>query len=167
MASIGEPVQRLDALPKAEGRAAYIADLRFDGMLHARIVASTCPRGRVRSLRYPDLPAGYASVDARDIPAGGLNRILMIKDDWPVFAEREVRFRGQTVALLVGPDREALAALVARTRVEYEEATPVASIDDSLALLGGPLHGTDNLYADYRLVKGDPDAAAVLILYPP
>src|SRR4030042_1805169 len=107
MASISAPVQRLDAIPKAEGRAAYLADLRFDGMLHARIVASTCARGRARSIRYPDLPPGYAAVDARDIPAGGANRILIIKDDSPVFADSEIRFRGQTVALLVGPDRAA------------------------------------------------------------
>ncbi len=160
MASISAPVQRLDAIPKAEGRAPYLADLRFDkSMLHARIVASTCARGRVRSIRYPDLPQGYAAVDARDIPAGGTNRILMIKDDWPVFADPEVRFRGQTVALLVGPDRAVLASLVARTTVEYTEAKPVLSIDDSLALVGGPLHGTDNLFADYTVVKGDPDAA--------
>jgi len=159
MSSIATPVQRLDALPKAEGRAAYLADLRFDGMLHARIVASPCARGRVVSIRYPELPPGYAAVDARDIPAGGLNRILMIKDDWPVFADAEVRFKGQTVALIVGPERQALSELVASTRVECREETPVVSIDDSLALVGGPLHGTDNLFADYRLVKGDPDAA--------
>jgi CO/xanthine dehydrogenase Mo-binding subunit len=159
MASISAPVQRLDAVPKAEGRAAYLADLRFEGMLHARIVASTCARGRVRSIRYPDLPPGFTAVDARDIPACGANRILMIKDDWPVFAESEVRFRGQTVALLVGPDRAVLASLAARTVVEYAETKPVLSIDDSLALVGGPLHGTNNLFADYTVVKGDPDAA--------
>src|SRR4030042_1946421 len=100
MASISAPVQRLDAIPKAEGRAAYLADLRFDGMLHARIVA-----------------------------------------------------------LLVGPDRAVLASLVARTKVEYAETKPVLSIDDSLALVGGPLHGADNLFANYTVVKGDPDAA--------
>ena len=160
MASISAPVQRLDAIPKAEGRAVYLADLRFDeSMLHARIVASTCARGRVRSIRYPDLPPGYAAVDARDIPAGGANRILMIKDDWPVFADDEVRFRGQTVALLVGPDRAVLASLAARTVVDFAETKPVLSIDDSLALVGGPLHGTDNLFANYTVVKGDPDAA--------
>jgi len=159
MASISAPVQRLDAVPKAEGTAVYLADLAFEGLLHARIVPSTCARGRVRSIRWPELPPGYAVVDARDIPAGGVNRILMIKDEWPVFAGDEVRFRGQTVALLVGPDRSVLASLVARTRVDYAETKPVLSIDDSLALVGGPLHGTDNLFADYAVVKGDPDAA--------
>lgn len=161
MASISAPVLRLDAVPKAEGSAAYLADLRFDGLLHARLVVSPCARGRVRSIRYPDLPPGYAAVDARDIPAGGANRILMIKDDWPVFADGEIRFKGQTVALLAGPDREVLAFLAASTAVECEETRPALSIDESLALAGGPLHGADNLYADYTIVKGDPEAAFV------
>ena len=159
MASISAPVQRLDAEPKAEGRVAYLADLRFDGLLHARIVASTCPRGRVRAIRYPEMPPGYVTVDARDIPAGGANRVLMIKDDWPVFADQDVRFLGQTVALLVGPDRAVLASLAARTAVDYAEIKPALTVDDALALAGGPLHGTNNLYAEHEVVKGDPDEA--------
>jgi CO/xanthine dehydrogenase Mo-binding subunit len=159
VASISAPVPRLDAAPKAEGRAAYLADLRFDGLLHARVVASTCPRGRVRAIRWPEMPTGYAAVDARDIPAGGANRILMIKDDWPVFADQDVRFRGQTVGLLVGPDRSVLASLAARTSVDYAEVRPALTVDDALALAGGPLHGTNNLFADLAVVKGDPDAA--------
>jgi CO/xanthine dehydrogenase Mo-binding subunit len=159
VASISAPVPRLDAAPKAEGRAAYLADLRFDGLLHARVVASTCPRGRVRAIRWPEMPTGYATVDARDIPAGGANRILMIKDDWPVFADQDVRFRGQTVALLVGPDRAVLASLAARTSVDYAEVKPALTVDDALALAGGPLHGSNNLFADLAVVKGDPDAA--------
>lgn len=159
MASISAPVPRHDAAPKAEGRAAYLADLKFDGQLHARVIAATCPRGRVRAIRWPEMPAGYATVDARDIPAGGANRILMIKDDWPVFADQDVRFRGQTVALLVGPDRSVLASLAARTSVDYAEVKPALTVDDALALAGGPLHGTNNLFADLAVVKGDPDAA--------
>lgn len=159
MASISAPVPRHDAAPKAEGRAAYLADLKFDGQLYARVIAATCPRGRVRAIRWPEMPAGYATVDARDIPAGGANRILMIKDDWPVFADQDVRFRGQTVALLVGPDRSVLASLAARTSVDYAEVKPALTVDDALALAGGPLHGTNNLFADLAVVKGDPDAA--------
>ncbi len=80
----------------------------------------------------------------------------MIKDDWPVFADQDVRFRGQTVALLVGPDRAVLASLAARTSVDYAEVKPALTVDDALALVGGPLHGTNNLYAEHTLVKGRP-----------
>ena len=156
---LSDPVPRVDAAAKASGTALYLDDIRFEGMLYARIVRSTRPRAKILSVRYPDPPEGYAFIDARHIPAGGTNGILMIRDDWPVFADREVRFRGQTIALVVGPDRETLASLAARTEVDYEDRVPVFTIEDSLARAGGPIHGADNLFADYHLQKGEPDAA--------
>ena len=148
---------RVDAALKASGRALYLDDIRVEGMLYGRMVRSSRPRARILAVRYPALPDGYTVIDARHVP--GTNGILMIRDDWPVFADREVRFRGQTIALIVGPDRAVLDGLVAATVVDCEELPPVFTVEDSLALKGGPLHGADNLFADYRLQKGDPDAA--------
>lgn len=156
---VSEPVPRVDAVEKASGRALYLDDIRVEGMLYGRMVRASRPRARIRSVRYPALPSGYSIIDARHIPAAGANGILMIKDDWPVFADREIRFRGQTIALVVGPDRGVLAALAEATVVEYEELPPVFTIEESLALKGGPIHGANNLFADYSLSKGDPDAA--------
>ena len=156
---ISDPVPRVDAVAKASGSALYLDDIRVEGVLHARIVRSTRPRAKILSVRYPETPAGYAFIDARHIPPGGTNGILMIRDDWPIFADREVRFRGQTIALVVGPDRGMLATLAQQTVVEYEDQVPVFTIEDSLVCSGGPIHDTDNLLADYHLRKGDPEAA--------
>jgi len=152
-------VTRGDAADKASGAALYLADLPMEGMLHARLVRASRPRARLLSVRYPGLPAGYFTVDRRDLPPGGRNRILMIHDDWPVFAEEEVRFVGQTVALIAGPDRGVLASLVEGTVVGYGDMTPAFSLEDSLALAGGPLHGADNAFADHTIVRGDPQRA--------
>ncbi len=153
------PVPRVDAAGKAAGVARYLADLPAAGALHALSVRSAVPRGRIRSVSYPDVPPGFAFIDARDIPAGGSNAVLMVKDDWPVFADREVRFVGQTIALVVGPDRARLAELAARVRVDCDPREPAYTIDQSLELVGGPLAGADNLFADYTVTKGDPDSA--------
>jgi CO/xanthine dehydrogenase Mo-binding subunit len=128
-------------------------------MLFARSVRSERSRARIISVRYPQLPEGYVVVDARDIPPGGRNAILMIKDDWPIFADREVRFRGQTIALIVGPDRGTLADLCAQVSVTWEDQVPAFTTEESMALKGGPVHGVDNLFADYTFTRGDPDAA--------
>ncbi len=159
MKGLSAPVARVDAAEKASGTARYVADLRVEGMLYAKMVRSTVARAKILSVRYPDLPEGYFAIDAGDIPPEGVNGILVINDDWPVFARDEVRFKGQTIALLVGPDRGVLSSLAAAVRVEYEEREPAYTIQDSLDLKGGPVHGTDNLFADYRFQKGDPDAA--------
>ncbi len=154
MNRISSPVPRVDAAVKAAGKACYVADLKPPGMLYAVSIRSTIPRGRVLSVHYPDLPLGYSFIDARDIPAGGRNTILMIADDWPVFADREIRFLGQTIALLVGPDRTCLRRIAPTVSVEYEETEAAYSIQDSLVLKGGPIHGGDNLFADYSFEKG-------------
>jgi CO/xanthine dehydrogenase Mo-binding subunit len=154
-----ESVVRVDAADKAGGSAAYLADIKLPGTLYAKSVRSTKARARILSVSYPTLPAGYSVIDAKDIPPRGLNAILMIKDDWPVFADTEVRFKGQTVSLIAGPDRDVLNALVRQVRIDYEELLPAFTIDEALALKGGAIHGKDNLFADYSVTRGDPDAA--------
>ena len=154
MNPISAPIPRVDAAEKAAGKAAYISDLQFEGMIYAVSIRTTVPRGRIVSIDYPDLPKGYFFVDSRDIPAGGKNTILMIIDDWPVFADDEVRFLGQTIALVVGPDRTRLRRIADEVSVVYEEAAGAFSIDDALALKGGPLFGDDNVFVDYSFEKG-------------
>lgn len=156
---ISTPIRRVDAKAKTGGEARYISDIHFEGMLYAKAVRSERARARIRKITVPELPEGYFYVDSRDIPAGGKNRIDMIKDDWPVFGDSEVRFIGQTISLLVGPDRRVLNDLRDRVVVEYEDLTPAFTLEEAEALKGGPIHGEDNLYTEYHLRKGDPDAA--------
>src|SRR6056297_101045 len=156
---ISTSIKRVDAGIKTGGAARYIGDIPFDGLLYGKIVRSSRARATIKSVSVPALPEGYYYIDAKDIPSGGRNRIEMIKDDWPVFADEQVRFIGETLGLLVGPDRKELNRLRDEVKVEYEDLTPVFTIEEAEALKGGPIHGKDNTYADYRLEKGDPDAA--------
>ncbi len=156
---ISTPIKRVDAGMKTGGSTRYIGDIPFEGMLYGKVVRSSRARAKVKGVHVPVLPEGYYYIDAGDIPEGGKNRIEMIKDDWPVFADREVRFIGETIGLLVGPDRKELNRLRDEVKVEYEELTPVFTIEEAEAVKGGPVHGKDNVYGDYHLKKGDPDAA--------
>ena len=85
--TISTPVRRIDAVDKLTGRAKYLSDYLFDGLLYARLLRSDRPRARILEIRVPDLPEGYFYIGAKDIPKGGKNRIPIIRDDWPVFAE--------------------------------------------------------------------------------
>ncbi len=157
--NISRPVRRVDAVEKLAGRARYISDYTFEGLLYARLLRSDRPRARILGITVPPLPEGYVYIDARDIPEGGKNRIPMIKDDWRVFAEGEVRYRGETLGMLVGPDKAVLLELLSRIRVDYEDREPAFTIEEGLACKGGPIVGKDNLYGEYHLRKGDPEAA--------
>ncbi|MDZ7795275.1 MAG: xanthine dehydrogenase family protein molybdopterin-binding subunit [Spirochaetia bacterium] len=156
---ISTPVERVDARAKTDGTARYLADMTFEGMLYAKAVRSERARAKIINVEVPRLPKGYYYIDASDIPSEGKNKIEIIKDDWPVFADREVRFIGDTIALIVGPDRGELNRLCREVKVEYEDLSPALTLDEAEELKGGPIHGHDNAFADYHLKKGEPEEA--------
>ncbi|HEX6558424.1 MAG TPA: molybdopterin cofactor-binding domain-containing protein, partial [Longimicrobiales bacterium] len=129
MASIGSNIPRKDGADKVAGRARYVDDVRFPGMLYGRTVRSTIARGRVLDVQVESLP-GLVVVDHRDIP--GANIVTLIEDDQPCLVEREVRHMMEPVVLLAHTDREALAEV--RVAVEYEPGTPVLLLEDATEL---------------------------------
>ncbi len=156
---ISTAVQRVDSHGKTSGETRYLADYYYPDMLYARCVRSTRSRARILAVRVPELPEGYYYVDHRDIPEGGENCVAMINRDWRAFAADLTSFYGETIGMLVGPDRSRILQIMDSIEVEYEDLEPAVNIDEALALKGGPIHGSDNLFAEINLTKGDPDAA--------
>lgn len=153
---ISEPVRRGDALAKADGSLKYLADYTFEDLLYSRMIRSGIPRGIIKTITVPDLPDGYHFITYKDIPENGKNELMMIKNDWRCFAENEVRYVGETIGLLVGPDREMLSELEAQISVEYEELEPAITIEEGLDCKGGAFVGTNNLFCDFTISKGEP-----------
>ena len=50
--SVGRSVPRKEARDKVTGRAQYVDDLSFPGMLHGATVRSPCARGRIRGIQF-------------------------------------------------------------------------------------------------------------------
>jgi CO/xanthine dehydrogenase Mo-binding subunit len=118
---VGRSVPRREGLDKARGRARYVDDLRFPGMLHGRTIRATIPRGELTAVHLDFDRAGFTVVDHRDVP--GRNVVALIEDDQPFLVEREVRHAEEAFVLLAHEDREALRA--AEVRAEYRPAEPV------------------------------------------
>jgi len=156
---IGKPMRRVDAVAKAAGTLKYIADYHFDDMVYAKMVRSTVPRGKIKSIRIPELPEGYHYISYKDIPEGGKNQLAMIKTDYKCFAEDEVRFIGETIALLVGPDRTVLEDLLNEVSISYDIQEYAVTIEEGLECKGGPFVNDDNLFCDFTIDKGDVDRA--------
>ena len=156
LTSIDDRVVRVDAEAKARGEAMYVADYSFPDMLYAYMVRSSVPRGRILDIHVPQLPDGYYFISAKDIPENGRNELWMIQKDWRCFADGDVRYVGETIGLLVGPDRNILKYLLDNTKIDYEEGTPAVTIDDAIALKGGPIYGEDNILCSLYCEKGRP-----------
>ena len=153
---INDRIVRVDAAAKARGEAKYACDYTFPDMLYAYMIRSSIPRGTIDSIDMPNLPEGYYFISAKDIPPEGKNELWMIAKDWRCFADGDVRFVGETIGLLVGPDRNMLKYLSEHIEIKYTEMEPAISIDDAIALKGGPIVGSDNVMCQLFVDKGKP-----------
>ncbi|GAB4520343.1 MAG: xanthine dehydrogenase family protein molybdopterin-binding subunit [Haliangiales bacterium] len=136
--AVGRNVPRKDGRSKTTGRALYVDDLRFPGMIYGRTIRSTIARGQLRALTlglgqerrrhaWPSAPESapadgdWIIADYRDVP--GQNCVRVIEDDQPCLVEREVRHVAEPILLLAHPDRETLWQ--AQVEFEYEPGEAV------------------------------------------
>ena len=105
------------------GRASYVDDLAFPGMLHGKTIRSTVPRGEIARIRLDFDRAGFTVADFRDIP--GRNTIALIEFDQPCLAEREIRHFAEPILLLAHEDREKLIEAERHIAIDYRAAEPV------------------------------------------
>ena len=118
--AVGRNVLRKEGADKVSGRARYVDDLTFPGMLHARTIRSTIPAGDITRIHFDFDRTGFTIVDWRDIP--GRNVVALIDDDQPCLAERTVNHVAEPVLILAHASRDAL--LDASVRIEYAPRTP-------------------------------------------
>lgn len=121
--------RRLDGRAKVTGEAGFAADLRFEGLLHARLVLSPYAAGRIR---------GHDSSAARSVP--GVEAVLFHADltvpparlGLPMAGNR-VRYAGEPVALVLGVSEAAAADGAAAVVVDYEPESPLIDMFEALA----------------------------------
>lgn len=154
---IGRPVVRPDALAKCRGRAGYLEEMEFPGLLQARMVRSDRPRAEIVAITKPELPEGYILIDKDDVP-GRLYPQLFARD-YPLFADGQVNFVGEPICLIAGPDREKVFELCQAVEVGYRDLPPVLTLDDSLAVSAPPIFGPDNVYMRKSFERGKVDQA--------
>ena len=153
-------VPRHDAKDKISGRAEYLNDIQFDSFLWAKTFRSTKARAKIKGIKYPIVPEGYYIIDYKDVP--GRNRVKTIEDDQPIFAEESVNYIGEPISLIAGQDKEIILDIISNIEIEYEELNAIFTIEDALykdKKILKPLFNDDNLFANYKISRGDVDTA--------
>ncbi|WP_433696874.1 xanthine dehydrogenase family protein molybdopterin-binding subunit [Nocardiopsis sp. CA-288880] len=136
---IGSDVARVDGRLKVTGAARYTADHPVDRAAAAHVVVSAIARGRVRAMhvdearRQPGVIAVYTPLAPLPIHAApGFG------ENYAPLQDREVRFRGQIIGLVVAETAEQARDAAARVTVEYEEAPARTSLSAGLPGLPSP-----------------------------
>jgi CO/xanthine dehydrogenase Mo-binding subunit len=155
---IGVPVPRKEGRNKVTGKARYVDDLHFEGMIYGTTVRSPAPRGRIKAIHFGEgIPwQEFTIARASDIP--GKNHIALILNDQPCLADAVVNHPEEPVLLLAHPDRYLLEEARRVVGVEIEPLPAVFSLEESLRR-NVIIWGEDNLFKRYRVEKGDVDSA--------
>lgn len=156
---VSTSVPRVDAWDKVTGRARYVDDLEFPGMLHAKVVTSAHPHAEVLFVdtqEAEDAPGVFAVLTAKDVP--GTNQIGVATADQPLLVEKRARMLADRIAVVAADTPEHAAQAAAMVEVSYR---PLETVDDpERALLSEApaLHEGGNLVAKKRVKKGDIEA---------
>ena len=170
-ARIGESPARVGGLDRVTGRQAYVADVRLEGMLHAKLVTLDCARARIVGIDATAalaLPGVRLVMTAADLPQP-VPRFGPQFTDRPILAVDETKYHGEPVAAVAAESLDAAEEAAALVKVEYEELPAVftiaAALDPAAPLVqdpslrpGDPL-ATTNVLREHRFGWGDVEAA--------
>ncbi|WP_226668494.1 xanthine dehydrogenase subunit D [Metabacillus litoralis] len=146
---------RPDGIGKVTGSLKYLTDYTFPGMLYAKVLRSSYPHARIKSIdtnSAKKLDGVVAIITYKDVP--GLNGFGLIVQDQPVLCEDVVRYVGDAVAAVAARSEDIAIKALQLIKVDYE---PLFVIDDpEKALEDGviKLHPNGNILHKASYKKG-------------
>ncbi len=177
----GTSVRRVEDRAILTGRTRYLDDIRIPGALHCSIVRSHLARADLTSIDVsaaeatPGVVAVFTATDLGPAngpilqatwfpPPEGLQRHIevMSRPEYThLLAPGRVRYVGEPVAVVIATGPYAAADGARGVYVDYEPREPVTDVQQSQALVGGPLNDgwPDNIAASFVVRKGDVDLA--------
>lgn len=173
LAYVGNDVPRVEGRDKLTGRAKFVADYNWTGMLHARVLRSACAHALIKHLDVSKAREIYgvrAIVTGWECP-GPIGACLV--DQYPL-AREKARYFGEPVAAVIADSEEIAARAVQQIVVEYEPLPVIldprqgaaakehlihANVEDYKHIPQiNPVAGT-NIFHHYKLRQGDVEAA--------
>ena len=154
---VGKSVPRLDSPDTVTGRAKYAADLKMDGMLHAKILRSPHHHARIKSMDISgaaSMPGVHAVITATDVP--GTPYLPNCQPQAFVFPTDRVRFRGEGLAAVAAESEELAELALQKIKVDYEVLPALLELEDALKPDAPPLFdGHPNVSKVQEVLHGD------------
>src|SRR3954466_12632410 len=162
---VGTNTTRIDGVPKVKGEFEYSSDMNVEGMLYGATLRSPHPRADIWAIDIAPalkIPGVHAVLTHEDVP--GRKTYGMEIPDQPVLALRNVRSRGEPVAIVAADHPETARRAAAAIGVEYEVLEPVADAEAAIAPGAPQGHLGGNVLRHVRINHGDPDATADVVV---
>jgi 4-hydroxybenzoyl-CoA reductase subunit alpha len=156
---IGFPRRRVDGRAKVTGQTIFADDLVLPRMLYAKLLRSTVPHARIRSLdasKAQAHPGVHLVLTGSDVPIP--YGILPVSQDEHALCPDKVRFVGDPVALVVARDELTATEALDLIAVDYEPLRTFADPEESLANESPRIHDygdSGNIHKKVALSFGD------------
>jgi len=146
MNAIGAPINRTDAWAKVSGQARYTAEHPVEGLVHAVLVTSSIPSGRVLHIddsaarQVPGVLLVMTPQNAMRLPQETKDGKIQppIGRRLTLLQEDEVYYNNQPIGMVVADTLEHARDAAARLRVEYEHKPAVLDFDEAKRSLHPP-----------------------------
>jgi CO/xanthine dehydrogenase Mo-binding subunit len=119
---VGKRLPRYDGMQHALGKTRYVNDLKFPNLLHIKVWRSPIASAKILNIdvsRAEKVPGVEIVLTHKHVPHNAY------AGDYPVLAEKEVRYIGQEVVAVVAVDEDTAREAVELIKVDLEERTPV------------------------------------------
>ncbi|MBN1550628.1 molybdopterin-dependent oxidoreductase, partial [bacterium] len=154
LSGIGESPIRTDGFEKVTGEAKFAADYFLPQMCHAVPVLSNCPHGKLTSINTAKAMAVTGVIrilTSTDVP--GANALGRWRSDRPVFVEKEVRYVGDIIALVIAESPKSASKAAKLMEYFIEPVSGVFSPKDALLPDSPLIHETGNLVSSIEIRK--------------
>lgn len=155
-----------DFVEKVSGTLRYADDWGLPGMLHGVVVRASAASARIVSIDTTEamaLEGVRAVLTAADVPRNvlsedpsGLGNGSVVM---PVLAADVVRYDGEPVAIVAAETQEIAERAAQLVDIELEELPGVFDPIEALREDAPLVHEEGNLFVDWKIGRGDPDAA--------
>ena len=169
---VGDSPARVGGIDRVTGRQAYVADIRLERVLHAKLVTVDAARARINHIDTSAalaVPGVRLAMSAADLPQP-VPRFGPQFRDRPVIAVGETHYHGEPVVAIAAETLDAAEEAAALVRIDYEALPAVVTIADALApgaplvqdptLRSGDAFASTNILREHHYGWGDVDATS-------
>ncbi len=159
--AVGQPLDRIDGHAKVTGAARYAADAPIAAPLHAAIVQSTIPCGRIAAIDESAARnlAGVVEVltyrNAPRVPVLSFDFTTPVTEELAPLQSDAIAYDGQHVAVVIAETFEAARAGATLLRIGYERREAEVSLDTARTIE----HPEQWFGDDAQPRRGDPERA--------
>jgi len=150
---IGKPLPLNEGEEKVSGKAEYSADIKLDGMLHAKMLASPHPHAIIKKIDISQAEAidGVAGILTHEnVPK---NLFCPVETRPMLILSKQVRYVGEPVAVVAAETEEIADKALEAIKVEYEQLPAVFDPIEAAKPNAPKIHPISNI-ADP--VEGEP-----------